>query len=423
MDYALDIVRLAGVLLLVLLNGYFVAAEFSLVTIRWTRVEQLIEERKFGAVAVRYAVENLDDAIAATQLGITIASLALGWIGEPALAHLIEPLFEWLPRYVGVAAMHAVAVTLAFLLITFMHVVLGELAPKAVALDRAEDVALLVSGPLLVFGRVFRPFISFMNGAGNWVVRQLRLPPTQSHKTVHSIDELMMLVEETEEAGFIPEDQADYLENVFLLSAKKVREIMVPRDKVVGLPLSATEDEVLEVARRHAHTRMPVWDGDPDNVVGIVNTKDLFHLFSLRGLVVLMDAMYPALYVSPDDSVSRLLSTLKRDRRHLAVVRSEDGRLEGIVTLEDILEEIVGEIEDEHDVPRRAADVRSRRIAITRQRLLARARRHGRALPGASPRPQTGGAARSEPGAAGAPPREDVGPPPPAAGPPVPPGR
>jgi CBS domain containing-hemolysin-like protein len=421
MEYAFDIVRLIGVLLLVLMNGYFVAAEFSLVTIRWTRVEQLVEERKFGASAVQHTVENLDDAIAATQLGITFASLALGWIGEPALAHLIEPLFHWLPGFIGVAATHAVAVTLAFMIITFLHVVLGELAPKAVALQRAEDVALLVAGPLLVFGRVFRPFIQFMNGSGNWVVRQLRLPPLPTHKSVHSIDELMLLVEETEEAGVIPGDQADYLENVFTLSEKKVREVMVPRDRVVGLPLSATEDEVLDTARRHAHTRMPIWDGDPDNVVGIVNTKDLFHLFSLRGLVVLMDAMYPALFVSPDDSVARLLATLRRDRRHLAVVRDEAGRFMGIVTLEDILEEIVGEIEDEHDVPRRAADVRSRRTAITRQRLLARARRRLSRLPvagnrvttGADPRPAQADGTGAEPSASPA--GEPVKPGPPAA--------
>ncbi len=386
MEYAFDIVRLVGVVLLVLMNGYFVAAEFSLVTIRWTRVEQLVEEKKFGAPAVHYAVENLDDVIAATQLGITFASLALGWIGEPALAHLIEPLFHWLPGLVGVAATHAVAVTIAFILITFLHVVLGELAPKAIALQRSEDVALMIAAPLLVFARLFRPFIDLMNGTGNWVVRQLHLPPIATHKSVHSIDELMLLVEETEEAGVIPGDQADYLENVFMLSEKKVSEVMVPREKVVGLPLSATEDEVLEVARRTAHTRMPVWDGDPDNIVGIVNTKDLFHLFSLRGLVVLMDAMYPALFVSPDDSVARLLSTLKRDRRHLAIVRDEEGRLLGIVTLEDILEEIVGEIEDEHDVPQRAADVRSRRMAITRQRLLTRARRRLARLQGAGGR-------------------------------------
>jgi CBS domain containing-hemolysin-like protein len=342
--------QLLAVPLLVVLNGFFVAAEFSLVTVRWTRVEKLVEEGRFGSIAVRQAIEKLDDAIAATQLGITFASLALGWLGEPALAHLIEPLFSRLPGFWAPTATHSVAVAIAFLIITFFHVVLGELAPKAIALERAEDVALIVAGPLLTFLRVFRPFIRVMNGAGNLVVRLLRLPAISTRHSVHSTDELALLVEETKEAGIIPEDQASYVRNVFRLSDKLVRDIMVPRDKVVTIPITAREEEVLEVTRESAHTRMPVWDGFLDNVVGVVNTKDLFHLFSLKGVVILMDAMYVPLFVSPEQPVGNLLLTFRRERRPMAVVRDSDGRFLGIVTLEDIVEEIVGEIEDEHDV-------------------------------------------------------------------------
>jgi putative hemolysin len=349
--YLVDALRLLLVPLLVALNGFFVAAEFSLVTVRWTRVEQLVEEGKFGALAVRDAVGKLDDAIAATQLGITFASLALGWIGEPALAHLIEPLFVSLPHVWGVALSHAIAVAMAFLSITFMHVVLGELAPKAIALQRAEDVALIVAAPLLTFGHLFRPFIRAMNNAGNWVVRLLRLPPVSARHLVHSVDEISMLVEESQEAGEITPDEASYARNVFELSEKTVREIMVPREKVVTLSIEATEAEILAVARDTAHTRMPVWEGTPDNIVGIVNTKDLFHLFSLKGLVILMDAMYPPLYVSPDYPLDRLLRIFRRERRPMAVVRAVEGHFLGIVTLEDVIEEIVGEIEDEHDAP------------------------------------------------------------------------
>jgi len=350
MDIVLDLVRLLAVPLLVGLNGFFVAAEFSLVTVRWTRVDQLVDEGKFGSIAVRAAVEKLDDAIAATQLGITCASLALGWIGEPALAHLIEPLFRALPGFLGPAATHAVAVAIAFMIITFLHVVLGELAPKAIALQRAEDVALVVAGPLLTFGRVTRPFIKVMNGTGNWVVRMLRLPPLTARHTVHSVDELSMLIDETRDAGAIPEDQASYVRNVFELADKKVRDVMVPREKVITIPINASEEDVLEVARDTAHTRMPVWEGDPNNIVGIVNTKDLFHLFSLKGLVILMDAIYPPLFVSPDQSVARLLRIFRREHRPMAVVRDANGSFLGIITLEDILEEIVGDIEDEHDI-------------------------------------------------------------------------
>ena len=345
-----DLLGLLAVPFLVALNAFFVAAEFSLVTVRWTRVEELVEEKKFGAAAVRYAVENLDDAIAATQLGITFASLALGWVGEPTVAHIFAPLFAGMPGWWSAAATHTASIGIAFLGITFMHVVLGELAPKAIALERAEDVALLVAGPLLAFGRVFRPFIRVMNGAGNWVVRRLRLPPVSQRHLVHSVDELTMLLEETKAAGAITPDEASYARNVFELSEKTVHEIMVPREKVVLLSVLASEEEILETARDSAHTRMPVWEDTQDNIVGVVNTKDLFHLFSLRGLVILVDAMYPPLFVTPDVSLARLLLLFRREKRPMAVVRDRAGQFLGIVTLEDVLEEIVGEIEDEHDV-------------------------------------------------------------------------
>ena len=348
-DIALDLVRVFGVPLLVALNGVFVAAEFAIVKVRWTRVDELVEEGRFGAIAVRHAVERMDDTIASTQLGITFASLGLGWIGEPALAHLIEPYFMGMGSPWGVALPHIVATLLAFLAITYLHVVLGEQAPKALAIERAEDVAIFVTAPVLAFARAFWPLIVALRGSSNFLVRLLRLPLLPAHKQVHSVDELRMLVEETQEAGVIPEDQASYVRNVFRLSDKRVRDVMVPREKVVTLSLGSSPEEILETARASAHTRMPVWDGNPDNIVGIVNTKNLFHIFSLKGIVILMDAMYPSIFVHPDMGVARLLGTFRRERRPMAVVRDADGKFLGIVTLEDILEEIVGEIEDEHD--------------------------------------------------------------------------
>ena len=347
--YLVDAIRIVILFGLVLLNGYFVAAEFALVTVRWTRIEELVGRGKFGARAVKEALESLDDAIAAAQLGITFASLALGWVGEPALAHMLEPLFRGLPPLLGLALSHIVAVVLAYLLLTYLHVVLGEQAPKALAIRRAEDVALLVTGPLLTFGRACRPFIRAIAWSSRSLLALLRLPAPAPEKEVHSIQELRMLVEESEQTGLIPTDQASYVRNVFRLSDRRVRDIMVPRERVVTISLAASEAEVLETARETAHTRMPVWEDDHDNIVGIVNTKDLFHLFSLKGIVILMDAMYPALFVDPDQSLARLLTAFRRSRRQMGVVRDAPGRFLGIVTLEDILEEIVGEIEDEHD--------------------------------------------------------------------------
>jgi CBS domain containing-hemolysin-like protein len=350
-SYLVDGLVLLGVLVLIVSNGYFVSAEFALVTVRWTRIEELAARGRVGARAAKHALEHLDDAIAATQLGITFASLALGWLGEPALAHLVEPLFRGLPPAWGLVLNHALAVALAYLLLTFMHIVLGELAPKAVAIDHAEELALVLTGPLLVFGRVFRPFIRLMRGASDRIVALLRLPPPRAEQEVHSMQELGMLVEETAEAGIMGSDQAEYVRNVFRLSGKRVRDVMVPRERVVALSLNASQEEVLAICRETAHTRMPVWEANPDNIVGIVNTKNLFHLFSQFKVVLLEDAMYPPIFADPEQSVGRLLGIFRRERRPMAVVRDAAGMFLGVVTLEDILEEIVGEIEDEHDVP------------------------------------------------------------------------
>jgi putative hemolysin len=348
----IDAIRLVGVLVLVAVNGFFVAAEYALVRVRWTRVEELVAEGAFGATAVRDAVEHMDRALAGVQLGITFSSLALGWLGEPALAHLVRPWFEALPGGWSMAATHGMAVVLAFLIITYFHIVLGELVPRGLALEYTDHVALVTAAPLLVFGRVFQPLIWLFRASGEAVISMLRLPEPSADEQVHSVEELSMLVEETQEAGGIAAEEAGYVQNVFELSDKKVADIMVPRERVVTLSVAASEDEVLAIARDTAHTRMPVWEGSPDNIVGIVNTKDLFHLFSLRGLVILIDAMYPAVFVEPGMAVARLLGRLRREKRAMAVVRDEQQHFLGIVTLEDILEEIVGEIEDEHDVPR-----------------------------------------------------------------------
>jgi CBS domain containing-hemolysin-like protein len=268
------------------------------------------------------------------------------------------PLFHDLPVPWDVTVTHGIAFGIAFLVLTYLHVVLGEQAPKALALQRPEDVALLVTGPLLAFARSCKPFIIVIRGSSNLVLRALRLPAVGVEKEVHSVDELHMLVEETEEAGIIPSDQADYVRNVFELSTKTAREVMVPRDKVVALSLRASSDEILAACRRTAHTRMPVWDGDPDVIVGIVNTKNLFHLFSVSGFVILMDAMYDPIFIDPELPLARLMRIFKRERRPMAIVRDRDGKFLGIVTLEDVIEEIVGEIEDEHDFPAPAPSAR-----------------------------------------------------------------
>jgi CBS domain containing-hemolysin-like protein len=343
---------LLSVPLLVLLNSFFVAAEFALVAVRRTKVEEMIKKKRAGAEAVRKAVSRLDDAIAATQLGITLASLSLGWVGEPAIARLLEPILQVLPVQWVKLASHSLSAIIGFTTITFLHVVIGELAPKALALQRPDEISLLVASPLLIFAKIARPVIVLMNGAGNWVVRLLGFKPVSGHQMVHSVEELGLLVEETRQAGGLSPDQAEYLRNVFRLSSKSVCDIVVPREKVAALEVHASEEKILEAVREGAHTRMPVYDRDFDRIVGIVNTKDLFYLFSLRGVVVLQDALYKPLYFPANMSVAVALREFKRQKKQMAVVKDNSDHVLGIVTLEDVIEEIVGDIEDEHDQPR-----------------------------------------------------------------------
>jgi len=356
-----EVLGLLSVPALVALNGFFVASEFSLVALRRTKVEEMVQLGVRGSKAVEAATAHLDHTIAATQLGITIASIALGWVGEQALAHLIEPIFASLPAAWQGTVTHTLATTLDFILITFMHVVFGELIPKSVALQTPETTSLWIAAPLNVFIKVARPLVTVMNGISNQVLRLFGYRPASSEESAHSIEELRLLIEDTEEAGIIDEDQAELVQNVFLLSDKQVADCMVPREKIAALDINTPPDKVLDAVRTGAHTRMPVYDRDLDHIVGIVNTKDLFYLFSLRGIVLLEDAIYPATFLDPAESVANALRLLKKSRKPMAIVRDEAGKVRGMITLEDVLEEIVGDIEDEHDRPLRKARVRRRR--------------------------------------------------------------
>lgn len=350
--WAWNALGLLAVPALVALNGFFVAAEFALVAVRKTRVEEMVGQGVRGAGAVQQAVGHLDHVIAATQLGITLASIALGWIGEPALAALVQPLLDHLlPATLADATAHSIAVGLAFALITFMHVVFGELIPKTLALQLPDKTSLWVARPLALFALVSRPVVLAMNGTGNAILRRFGIRPAGNEGMVHSVQELSLLIEDSQDSGILSKKQAELVQKVFRLSGKKVRDCMVPRDRMAALELHTPPEKVLEAVREGAHTRMPVYEGRLDNIVGIVNTKDLFYLFSLKGLVVLQDALYPALFLKPDADVAKALEVFRRARRPMAIVRSEDGRVPGLITMEDVLEEIVGEIEDEHDRP------------------------------------------------------------------------
>ena len=334
---------------LVLCNAFFVAAEFSIVTVRRTRLEELQTKRTPGVGFALLTTGRIDQMIAATQLGITMTSLALGWIGEPGLAHFMEPWFRFLPMAWGPVAAHTAATIVAFACITFLHVVVGELAPKTIAIRIPDVVAIRLAVPLLAFERVGRPFIRLTSQAGRSLVRLLGFTPAQ-HAHVHSVEELQLLVEDVSEAGRMTAEHAELLKNAFRLPAKKVGESMVPLAQVAMLDLRATPDQIMQAVQESVHTRFPVYDGERTKIVGIVNAKDLFYIYTTSGLIQIADAMYLPTVAPADRSIAEQLREFRKIRRQMAVVVDASGLPLGIITLEDIVEELVGEIEDEHDV-------------------------------------------------------------------------
>ncbi len=352
-DLSSSLLNVAGLLFCAVLiagNAYFVATEFALVAVRRSQVKLWVREGRRGAQSVAKAIEDLDGAIAATQLGITVTSIALGWIGERALAGLIHPLLTAMGLE-GVFLVHSIAVVLAFGLITFVHVVAGELAPKSWALERPGEVALLFAGPLLVFGRAFRPLLFLMNRTGIGLVRLAGIEPAKHGAHIPSPAEMSLMVTEASEAGMIRAYTGRILGNAFRMSRTCVKDVMVSRKQVYAVPESIEYAELMQQVRDNAFTRMPVYRGDLDQIVGILHTKDLLSRALEHGEVRIAEAMREPLFFLPELPLVDALRLFRGRRSHMAIVRKNQDPVLGIVTLEDILEEFVGEIEDEHDIP------------------------------------------------------------------------
>ncbi|MFO0937191.1 MAG: hemolysin family protein [Gemmataceae bacterium] len=352
MDPTVELVLgLLAIPLLVAVNGFFVAAEFALVAVRKTRVEELVKQGRAGAQALMAAINKLDDSVAASQLGITLASLALGFVSEPALHQLLDPLFDVIPANWKGTFSHTASVLLTLGLVTYLHVVFGEQMPKITALHSAERIGLLVAPPMNLFSRFTRPIVRLMNGSSNFFLRRFGYDTSGHGESVHSVDELRLLIEDTEEAGLIDAEQADFVLNVFALSDKTVADCMVPREKMTGLDVRAKREEILSIVQNSGHTRLPVWEDSPDNIIGIVNTKELVFLFlGNNPLVVLDDMLYPATFFQPTVTIANALRTFKKTHKPMGVIRDRDEKVLGLITLEDVIEEIIGDIEDEHDV-------------------------------------------------------------------------
>ena len=346
MDHALANVvwRLGGVLALVFANGFFVAAEFSIVTVRKTRIDQLIAEGHVGARAVRRAVTGPDRYIAATQLGITMASIGLGWIGEPALASLVQPLLAFLPAQMAEATAHSIAVALAFAMVTSLHIVLGELAPKTIALERSEATALLVVKPTELFMKAFWPFIRLLNAMGQAVVNVLGMRGSGRHALVHSEEELKMLVTASQEAGVLEEQEEQMLHRVFGFSDLTAGQVMVPRTEVVAVPADTTRDALVSLVVRHGHARLPVYRHDLDHVIGILHVTDLLKAVTTTDAIDVAALAREALTVPETLGADDLLAAMRRRSAREALVIDEYGGTAGLVTFESLVSRIVGDV-------------------------------------------------------------------------------
>jgi CBS domain containing-hemolysin-like protein len=333
---------------LVLANGFFVASEFALVGVRRSRILTLARGGSRRAKLLLGLIDNLNAYISATQLGITMASLALGWIGEPVFAHLLR---EPLKGYVSETALHTISFAVAFTAITFLHIVLGELAPKTLALERAEKVALAIAFPMQLFYKLFSWPIRLLDWAGTRTVRLFGLHPSGNHASVYTEEELRHLIEISRQGGQVEEEEQRLINRVFDFTEAEVKEAMIPRVNVVALPVTATLEEAKQVFRSHGYTRLPVYRESLDDVFGVVMRRDLEPYleqvpvgdFNIENLI------YPPLFIPATAKLGTALKQMQSKRAHLAFVIDEHGGLAGIVTLEDLLEEIVGEINDEYD--------------------------------------------------------------------------
>ena len=347
------VLMLLAVLVLVLANAFFVAAEFALVAVRRSRIEELAQRGDRMAQRVRKAQENLDRSISGTQLGITLASLGLGWIGEPALAGLIEGSFVNLPDPMSVFATHAVAVAVAFALITFLHIVLGELVPKSAALLRPETVSRWVAGPLNLFNLLVSPMIFVLNGTAQVIVRAGGGGKLTTSQLVHSPEEIEILLRQSRAEGVVELDEEAMIHGVFELTRTVAREVMTPRPDIVGFPDDTQLEEVLATVAESGFSRFPVYRESIDDVAGVVLVKDLLKWVGKSATdeeFQLTSVMRAPFFIPDTKPVDDLLAEFRRQKVHMAIVVDEFGGTDGVVTLEDLVEEIVGEIFDEHDV-------------------------------------------------------------------------
>lgn len=332
------------------MTAFFVASEFAVVKIRGTRIDQLLAEGHPKAKAAKKVVSNMDEYLSACQLGITITSLGLGWLGEPTVEKMLHPLFERL--HIQESLSHILSFIIAFSLITFLHVVVGELAPKTFAIQKAEAITLLFSPPLILFNKIMYPFIWLLNSAARLIVGLFGIQPASEHELAHSEEELRIILSESFKSGEINQSEFKYVNRIFEFDNRVAKEIMVPRMEMVCLSIDQNMNEIFKTIKEERYTRYPVIDGDKDNILGIVNSKEILTdciMQKCKGEEPLTPYIKPVIRAMENIPIQDVLLRMQKDRSQMAILSDEYGGTAGLVTTEDILEEIVGEIRDEFD--------------------------------------------------------------------------
>jgi CBS domain containing-hemolysin-like protein len=335
-------------LVLVLLNGFFVAAEFAIVKIRASQLEQKAQEGNKMAILSKKIVANLDGYLAATQFGITLASLGLGWIGEPVVSKILIGAMELVGISLDPELAHQIALPTAFAIITVLHIVFGELAPKSIAIQRPEATTLVLSYPLHIFFLVFRPIVWILNGIANFILKAVGISPSHGSE-VHSSDELRYLVQQQKESGMIEAADYDLIKNAFNFSERLARQVMIPRPQVVGVDINDFNEVKLEKIIEEGYSRIPVYEDTLDQIVGVLHLKDLLLKMRQGKDIVLQELVRPISTVHGSKPIGALLRDFQVNRQQMAAIVDEYGGFDGIITMEDILEELVGEIQDEYD--------------------------------------------------------------------------
>lgn len=336
------------VIILIFLTAFFVSAEFAIVKVRSTRIEQLIEEGNPRAVSAKKLLENLDAYLSACQLGITVTALGLGWLGEVTIGELIKPILANMS--INPSLSPVITVGLSFLIMTFLHVVVGELAPKTIAIQKAEAIALLIAKPLIAFYIILYPFIWLLNGSARLLIRIFGFKPADGHEVAHSEEELRLLLSESYKSGEINKLEMTYMNNIFEFDDRLAKEIMIPRTEMICLYREDSYEENLEVMRDGQFTRYPIAEDDKDHIIGLVNVKHIFTGYFEEEKQSMESFIRPILHISEITPIKQALRKMQKERIHMAIVIDEYGGTAGLVTVEDILEEIVGEIRDEFDV-------------------------------------------------------------------------